>query len=114
MLTTYQLVQVPTADADVALVLIHALAEVADVVRAGGVLVLLLVGTALPQTVVHGLGVGGSLLLGLSGGTGTTAAEKTANGVADGGADCNTAGRKLALGSRVKSSTPDFVGKLSG
>jgi len=75
MLTTYQLVQVPTTDANVALVLIHALAEVADVVCASGVLILLLVGTALPQAAVHGLGLGRSLLLGLGGGAGATAAE---------------------------------------
>lgn len=36
---TYQLVKVPTADAEVALVLIHAVAEVTDVNFTGGVLV---------------------------------------------------------------------------
>jgi hypothetical protein len=65
----------------------------------------------LPQTVVHGLGLGRSLRLGLGGGAGATAAEESADGVADRGADCDATGRKLA-GSSAKSSPPDFLGKV--
>jgi len=82
------LVKVPTADTDVALVLVHASAEAAGIVGASGVLVLRLVGAALPQTLVHGLG--GSSLLGLSGGAGATAREEATDGVADGGTDSDT------------------------
>ena len=83
--STYQLVHVPSADTHVALVLVHALAEVADVSGTGRVLPRLVGGAALPQTVVHGLGFGrGSSLLGLSGGAGTATAEETADSVADG------------------------------
>lgn len=92
-----------------AIVLVHAVAEITDVVGASRVLVLLLVGAALPQTVVHGLG--GSGLLRLSGGTGATTGEETTDGVADGGTDSDTAARKLAVSPR-KSSTPDFLGKM--
>jgi hypothetical protein len=95
---TYQLVKVPTADTDVALVLVHASAEAAGIVGASGVLVLRLVGAALPQTLVHGLG--GSSLLGLSGGAGATAREEATDGVADGGTDSDTARRTLAMSSK--------------
>lgn len=88
---TYKLVQVPSANAEVALVLVHALAEVANVRLAGRVAIGAVGGVALPQSGVHGLGLGGSCLLGLGGGTGT-AAEETTDGVADGGADCDTTG----------------------
>jgi hypothetical protein len=82
---TYQLIQVPAADGHVALVVIHALAEVTDVSLAGRVLPRAVCGTALPQTVVHRLGLGrGSLLLRLSGSAGATAREEPTDGVADG------------------------------
>lgn len=66
------------------------MAEVAHISLASGVLPRLVGGVALPQTVVHGLGLGRSLLLGLGGSGGATAAEETADGVADRGTDCDT------------------------
>lgn len=88
---TYQLVHVPTTDADVAVVLIHAVAEVTNISLTGGVLPGLVGGAALPETAVHTLRLGrGSSLLGLSGGAGATTAEEATDGVADGGTDCDT------------------------
>jgi len=86
---TYQLIQVPPADAHITPVVIHALTEVLDVGSTRGVLVRLGSGVALPKSVVHGLGVGGSGLLRLSGGAGA-AGEHTTDGVADRGTDCDT------------------------
>jgi hypothetical protein len=85
-LASLQLIQVPSADAHVALVVVHALAEILHVggtrrvfERRGRVL-------AGVETVVHGLGGGGVVLLGLlllSRGAGT-ATKESADGVADG------------------------------
>ena len=69
---------------------IHALAEVADIGLTGGILPGAVSCAALPQSVVHGLGVGrGSGLLRLSGSTGSSA-EKATDGMSDGGTDCDT------------------------
>lgn len=93
-LARLELVKVPAADGKVALVLVHAAPEVGDVLCAhtrglvlgvhGGLAVLVL---------------GERLVDGRSGCAGA-AAEPTADGVADGGTDCDTAvGRKmLAMG----------------
>lgn len=80
-LNTYQLIHVPTTDRHITLVVIHAPAEVADVSLAGRVLPGLLGSVALPQTVVHGLVLSGSSLLG-GGGVGARAPTQ---GVADTG-----------------------------
>jgi hypothetical protein len=87
LLTSLQLIQIPPANRQIALVLVHALAEIADVL--GADLGRVVVG-------VHGvLAVGGLRdgLAGLGGGSGRggPAAEEAADGVADGGADCDTA-----------------------
>jgi hypothetical protein len=87
-LASLKLVKVPAANAHVALVLVHAVAEVADINLTGGVLVRGLGGVALVETVVHGLGLNRSLL-GLSGSAGATAEEAT-DSVANGGTDSNT------------------------
>lgn len=87
---TYQLVHVPTTDADVAIVLIHAVAEVTNVGLTGRVLPGLVGSTALPETAVHTLRLGRRSLLGLSGSAGATTAEEATDGVADRGADCDT------------------------
>ncbi len=87
---TYQLVKVPSANGHVTLVVIHALAEVADVSFAGGSLPGAVRCAALPEAVVHGLGLcrGGLLVLGRS--ARAAAREKPTDGVADGGTDCYT------------------------
>ena len=84
-LARLELVKVPTADGQVALVLVHAAPEVGDVLRAhAGSLVL----------GVHGglavLGLG-ERLVGRRSGAGATA-EPAADGVTDGGTDSDTAG----------------------
>jgi hypothetical protein len=94
-LARLELVKVPAADGEVALVLVHAAPEVGDVLSANaGGLVL---------GVHHGLAVLvlGQRLVGRRSGCAGAAAEPTANGVADGRTDCDTAvGREmLALGS---------------
>ena len=90
MSQTYQLIQVPPADTHVTLVVVHALAEVLDISPTGGVLIGVVGCAALPQSVVHGLGVGRrSGLLRLSRGTGASA-EKATDGVSDGGTDSDT------------------------
>lgn len=66
---SYQLVQIPSANAHVTLVLIHALTEVADISLTGGVLPRAVGSAALVQAGVHGLVLGRSLLGGLGGGT---------------------------------------------
>lgn len=73
----YQLVQIPSADAHVAAVLVHALGELLR--RAGAVVA--------PAAVL--LGRGGRCLDGLGRGAGT--AEEPADGVADGGSYRDTA-----------------------
>jgi hypothetical protein len=86
---TYQLVQVPSTDGHVALVLIQALAEVLHVGRAGRVLP----GrgaVALVEAAFHGLSLGSSSLLGFGGGARGATAEEAADGVADGGTNCDT------------------------
>jgi len=93
-LARLELVKVPAADGKVALVLVHAAPEVGDVLCANAR------GLVLG---VHGglavLGLGNRLVGRRSGCAGTTA-EPTANGVTDGGTDCDTAmeGNMLALG----------------
>lgn len=86
---TYQLIQVPSANAHITPVVIHALAEVANVSRTGRVLVGGVGGVALPQAAVHGLGVcrGGLLRLSRSA---RASGEETTDGVADRGTDCDT------------------------
>lgn len=85
LLARLELVKVPTADSQRALVLIHASSEVGNV------------GLASPWAlVVLGLSIGvvvsqrRLLLLGWSGGA--AAAEEATDGVTDGGSDCDTAG----------------------
>lgn len=109
---TYQLIQVPSADAHVTLVLIHTLAEVADISLTGGVLPSSVGGIALVQTVVHGLALGRSLLLGLSGGARATTAEHATDSVADGGTDSDTTKEervlvKLCVSGRVPTMFPE-------
>jgi hypothetical protein len=84
-LARLELVKVPAADGEVALVLVHAAPEVGDVLcaNAGG----LVLG-------VHGglaVLVLGERLVDRRSGCAGAAAEPTANGVADGGTDCDTA-----------------------
>lgn len=62
---THQLIQVPPADTEVALVFVHTLAEVANVSLAGGRLPCTVVRAALVQAIVHRLGLGWRSLLGL-------------------------------------------------
>lgn len=101
MASTYQLVKVPSANGHVALVLIQALAEVADVGLASRSLPRAVGGTALPQSVVHRLSLSGSSLLSLSRGTaGGTTAEKAADGVSDRGTDGDTT-RKRSVSQRL-------------
>lgn len=89
-LASLQLIQVPSADAHVALVVVHALAEILHV---GGARRVFPRGRVLAgvETVVHGLGGGSIVLLGLllSRSAGT-AREESADGVADGRTDCDT------------------------
>lgn len=87
---TYQLVKVPSANGHVALVVIHALAEVADVSFAGRGLPGAVRCAALPETVVHRLGFCRGRLLGLGRSAGAAAGEKTTDSVADGGTNCYT------------------------
>lgn len=91
-LAGFQLVKVPSANSHVALVLIQALAEVANVGLASRSLPRAVGGTALPQSIVHRLSLSGRRsLLGLSGGTaGGTTAEQAADGVSDRGTNCDT------------------------
>lgn len=75
-LASLELIKVPAADANVALVLIHAAAEVANIdLTCWGLERGLRAGVALVEAVVHGLGRGS--LLGLGRGAGTTAEEAT-------------------------------------
>ena len=91
LLASLELVQVPAADRQATLVLIHALAEVVDVGRANAAALLRRV------VLLVLLGEVGALGRLLGGGSGrAAAAEKTADGVADGGADGNTAVAMLA------------------
>lgn len=90
MSQTYQLIQVPSANTHVTLMVIHALAEVLDIGPTGGVLIGVVGCAALPQSVVHGLGVSrGSGLLRLSRSTGPSA-EKATDGMSDRGTNCDT------------------------
>lgn len=91
LLARLQLIQIPPADGQRALVLVHAPPEVANVGGAGAGAVVLL------RRVVVGrharlLGVGGRRRLG-----GAAAAEEAADGVADGGADGDTTDEELAF-----------------
>lgn len=86
-LASLELVKVPAADGQVALVLVHAAAEVGDVLRAhGGRLVLRVHGDLAVLRLRYGL-VGGR------GGRAGSTAEPATDGVADRRADCDTAGR---------------------
>lgn len=112
--TTYQLIKIPSADGQITLVLIHAAAEVAHVRSTSGVLDRRAVRAALPQAVVHGLGLRGrSSGLRLGRGAGA-AAEEAADGVADGGADCDTAVGKRKEGSLVWTGFKTFLVLLIG
>ena len=93
-LARLELVKVPAADGKVALVLVHAAPEVGDILCAYTRGLVLRVHGGLAVLVL-----GERLVDGRSGCAGA-AAEPTADGVADGGTDCDTAvGRKmLALG----------------
>jgi hypothetical protein len=84
LLARLQLVQVPPADGQVALVLRHAVVEALDVASAGAgrLLALLHLLVLLREVGVLGRGLGGR----------GAATEEAADGVADGGADCDTAG----------------------
>lgn len=85
-LASLQLIQIPAADGQVALVLVHAGAEVADVLRADRRrLVLRVHRHGAVVRLSHGL-------VGRRGGRARAAAEPAAHGVADRGADCDTAG----------------------
>lgn len=88
MYVTYQLLQIPPADLHVAAVLVHALGELrsrALAVARGVPLVVVLLG---------GCGLG----LRRGSGLGGAAGEEAADGVADGGTDCDTTGTEaLAL-----------------
>ncbi len=105
LLTRLQLLQIPTTDAHIPLILIHAPGETLDV---GGARLVLraAIAAAIPatrgalvlaavETVVHGLGVGIAALLEgllvLGGRAGGAATKEAADGVADGGADCDAA-----------------------
>lgn len=92
MYYTYQLIKIPTANSQIALVLIHARAEVANISGASTVLDGGVCSAALPQTGIHGLGrSGGSSLLGFDGSAGGAAtSEEAADGVSDGGTDGDT------------------------
>jgi len=92
-LTRLQLIQIPPAHREVPLVLIHALPEVADVRLARLRRLKVLVDGVL-ATLGLREGLGG---LGRGGRGGGAAAEETADGVADGGADCDTTGRGKEL-----------------
>lgn len=99
-LARLELVKVPAADGKVALVLVHAAPEVGNVLCANAR------GLVLG---VHGglavLGLGDGLVDRCSGCAGT-AAEPTANGVTDGGTDCDTAVRGGMLASGFHGETP--------
>lgn len=88
---TYQLIQVPSTNAHVTLLVIHALAEASNVILTRSVVLPGVVGrVGLPQSAVHGLGVRGSgLLLGLSRSTGAST-EETTDGMSDGRTDSHT------------------------
>lgn len=90
-LASLELVKVPAADGETALVLVHALAEVGDVGLTGA------------RGLVRGVGVRvlrlDLLRLGLCRGRGRgAAAEEATDGVADGRTYCDTAGRDVSIG----------------
>jgi hypothetical protein len=83
-----ELLKVPVADLHVAVVVIHALGE-----ALGGA------GAVVAPFAVLRLRVDGALLRGLLDGAAATAREETADGVADGGADRDTAARTIQVSS---------------
>ena len=96
-LTSLQLIQIPPTNGQISLILIHALAEVANlhlahlrrrIVRVNGVLVVVLLSDG--------------LLRGRGGFAAATTAEETADGMADGGADCDATATQLLVRSRVR------------
>lgn len=90
-LTCLELIQIPPADAQAPLVLIHAPAEAAHVLRAGAALRLLARRVDLVRVLELRAGGGGL------GGRAAAAREPAADGVADRGADCHSAACVLAL-----------------
>lgn len=102
-LASLELIQVPSTDTQVALVVVHALAEVLRVGGAGRVLPGRRGVVALVQTIVHGLRWGCLLSRSAAG----AATEEAPDGVADGGTDSDTARRKKANG---QFSTPKRAG----
>lgn len=89
LLAGLQLVEVPAADVQITLVGVHARPELRDLVfaHAGRVV----------RGAVRGAGiaVGDGLLSGFLGWGRRAAGEPAADGVADGGADCDTAGKSM-------------------
>lgn len=93
LLARLELVQIPAADVQASLILIHALPEVADLSLARAVGALGVVGSLLLVL----LGEVGRLSL-LGGGLGGRATrEEPANGMANGGADCYTTARVVSV-----------------
>ena len=99
LLTRLQLFHIPATDRHITLILIHAAGKVAHIGHAGLVLrtcvatrgLILAAGI---EPVIHGLGVGvlaGGSLLRCNFRGGVATAEEAADGVADGGADCDAA-----------------------
>ena len=80
-LASLELIEVPSANGQRALVLVHALPEVADIGLAGA--------GCLVAGVLVSVGIGGGLGCCL-GGCGGTTTEEASDGVADGRADCYT------------------------
>jgi hypothetical protein len=93
-LACLQLIQVPSTDVQTALVVIHAFPEVLNIALARAAAVLALLGVVCLVLVCEVGGLGG---FGRRGGLGGGPAEHAAQGVADGGADCYTAGRLLVF-----------------
>lgn len=93
---TYQLVEIPPANGHVTLLLIHAPAEVVDIVCAGRLFPGGVGCIALPQAVVHGLALGRRGLLGLGGSAGA-AAKETTDSVTDRRTDCYTTVGRSAI-----------------
>lgn len=85
LLAGLELVKVPSADVQRALVLVHALAEVVDV-RGTCALLLALVAAGVVCALLEGRG------LRLGGRRAGATTEEATDGVADRGTDCNTAG----------------------
>lgn len=94
---TYQLVQVPPTDAHVTLILIHTVTEVTNVGFTSRGFPGLVGSVALPEPIVHSLGLRGSGLLGLSRSARATTAKKPSDSMADGRTDCDTTKRNMCV-----------------